>query len=163
MDAGGVAQVMSNSFLLRRYGLQGRLSKLLFVAGSILIAMSFLDGSHSRENPSLLFIVGWGMVATAVTFFAAFEQFAVRRMIENLPTSSIRSAPQGYVELSGVVRLVGPKASLKCPMCLQPCIWYVVQRRNSRSVPPQQLESADHPRRRHRRMPAFAARCRSAG
>ncbi len=44
------------------------------------------------------------------------------RHIEDIPTSRIRSAAQGYVELEGIARPDQP--SLRAPLTGEPCLWY---------------------------------------
>lgn len=54
------------------------------------------------------------------------------RIIEDTPTSRIRSAPQGYVELKGRTRyLVGQ--AIEAPLSKRPCAWYrfTVERKQS--------------------------------
>ncbi|MEK6806296.1 MAG: GIDE domain-containing protein [Pseudomonadota bacterium] len=45
------------------------------------------------------------------------------RLIEDTPTSRIRSAPQGYVELEGIARLM-PGASITAPLSHMTCVWW---------------------------------------
>lgn len=47
----------------------------------------------------------------------------VARMLEDTPTSRIRSAAQGYVELSGRCRAMGG-AQNPAPLTLRPCVWW---------------------------------------
>ncbi|MBI2382735.1 MAG: hypothetical protein HYV18_01495 [Gammaproteobacteria bacterium] len=60
--------------------------------------------------------------------------FSMRaRRAEDLPTSRIRSAAQGYVELEGIVRLMpGPK--IVAPLTHTPCVWwrYAIYERGGR-------------------------------
>jgi len=45
------------------------------------------------------------------------------RLIEDMPTSKIRSCPQGYVELHGTAKwMEGPE--IHAPLSGQPCVWY---------------------------------------
>jgi len=67
---------------------------------------------------SLLFIVTAG-----TAFYFAFEFFRRARIIEDTPTSKIRSAAQGYVELTGYGdNLEGP--DIIAPLSKVPCTWY---------------------------------------
>ena len=60
---------------------------------------------------------------TAAGFYFAFEFFKRARVIEDTPTSKIRSAAQGYVELIGVGdNLDGPVTV--APLTKTPCTWY---------------------------------------
>ena len=57
------------------------------------------------------------------TFYSAFSNLIKARLIEDTPTSKIRSASQGYVELSG---LAHPHEGdqLHAPLTERPCLWY---------------------------------------
>ena len=58
----------------------------------------------------------------AFAFYYAFSSFRKARLIEDTPTSVIRSAPQGYVELVGTSK--PDQKKLKAPLTAQPCLWY---------------------------------------
>ena len=66
------------------------------------------------------------IIITALTlagFYFAFAFFKRARIIEDTPTSKIRSAAQGYVELIGVGdTLEGPV--IVAPLSKTPCTWY---------------------------------------
>jgi hypothetical protein len=63
------------------------------------------------------------IVITAAGFYFAFEFFKRARIIEDTPTSRIRSAAQGYVELVGYGdTLEGPE--IVAPLSKTPCTWY---------------------------------------
>ncbi len=64
---------------------------------------------------SLLGLVG-GMVWGTVALRRA-------RLIEDTPTSRLRSAPQGYVELEGTARLM-PGADIIAPLSRMHCVWW---------------------------------------
>ncbi|WP_455207649.1 GIDE domain-containing protein [Kaarinaea lacus] len=60
---------------------------------------------------------------TAAGFYFAFEYFKRARIIEDTPTSRIRSAAQGYVELVGYGDTIdGPE--IVAPLSKIPCTWY---------------------------------------
>ena len=60
------------------------------------------------------------LVASAAAFYFIWRSLHRARIIEDMPTARIRSAPQGYVELEGVGRLlegtpiVGPLTGIHC-------------------------------------------------
>ena len=55
--------------------------------------------------------------------FAALRMFHRARLVEDMPTSKIRSCPQGYVELYGTTKwMEGPE--IYAPLTGQPCVWY---------------------------------------
>src|SRR5436190_14925139 len=60
--------------------------------------------------------VGW-------CFLASFRFLRQARLIEDTPTARLRSAPQGYVELEGIARLMdGPP--IICPLTSTRCLWW---------------------------------------
>lgn len=56
-------------------------------------------------------------------FIGAFYFFLRKRIIEDTPTSKIRSAAQGYVELSGIGKLM-EGSTITGPLTGIPCTWY---------------------------------------
>lgn len=70
----------------------------------------------------------WSLVAVAALAAAlclvlstgAFRRF---RLLHDLPRSRIRSAAQGYIELSGTARMM-PGEPLIAPLSGRPCAWY---------------------------------------
>lgn len=75
--------------------------------------------------PFLEFWFWSGALAIAVisAFFASFRFFRHARLMEDIPTARVRSAPQGYVELLGTARLMdGPP--IVCPLSGTPCLWW---------------------------------------
>src|SRR5690606_16652826 len=53
------------------------------------------------------------------------RQLRRARLIEDTPTSRIRSAPQGYVELTGFAREVAAADTpLRGPLTGKPCVWF---------------------------------------
>jgi hypothetical protein len=65
-----------------------------------------------------------GLAAAAVySFWYACRSWAKNRAIEDTPTSRIRSAAQGYVELSGRGALP-PNAENRAPLTRIPCTWW---------------------------------------
>jgi hypothetical protein len=82
-----------------------------------------------------LYIIG--LAAAAVySFWYTFKAWHKNRVIEDTPTSRVRSAAQGYVELSGL-GLPAPGAKNKGPLSGIPCVWWRYRieprRRNDRS------------------------------
>ncbi len=65
-------------------------------------------------------------VATALMLLGlqrGFHAWRQARFIEDTPTSRIRSAAQGYVELAGRVRLM-PGDPILAPLSRRPCVWW---------------------------------------
>lgn len=68
----------------------------------------------------------WTLAAAAASiasFVAAFVSLHKARLIENTPTSRIRSAAQGYVELDGTARLL-PGEEVRAPLSGKACCWW---------------------------------------
>lgn len=68
-----------------------------------------------------------GIVIVSAISLASFFQVTRRlhqaRLIENVPTAKVRSAPQGYVELIGQTKLMdGPV--IVSPLTSRTCVWY---------------------------------------
>jgi hypothetical protein len=59
----------------------------------------------------------------AYSFWYAFKAWAKNRTVEDTPTSRVRSAAQGYVELTGR-GLASPDSSNKAPLTGTPCTWW---------------------------------------
>lgn len=74
-------------------------------------------------DPGLL--VGLGMAAAACLGggWWSLRRLAQARLLEDMPTSKIRSAAQGYVELYGVLQ-PGPGEPLAAPLTGKPCLWW---------------------------------------
>lgn len=74
-----------------------------------------------------------GTLLIAACWIAAFRAIRRARLIEDVPTSKIRSAVQGYVELIGHAEAMeGP--AIVAPLSQLPCVWYrycVEERRRS--------------------------------
>ena len=67
----------------------------------------------------MAFLTGFSLNA----FYRLFRWFQYARLIENVPTAKIRSAAQGYVELSGIAKLMdGP--IIVSPLTGKTCVWY---------------------------------------
>ena len=67
----------------------------------------------------------WTAVATVGALFCLFrtrKTFKNLRLIEDMPTSLIRSASQGFTELVGVGRLLSEP--LTSPLTALPCLWW---------------------------------------
>lgn len=80
------------------------------------------------------FWIGTGicLLFGAGAFWGGFAALKKARLIENTPTSRIRSAAQGYVELVGDARLL-PGPDILSPLSGQRCCWwqYTVERQET--------------------------------
>ena len=61
--------------------------------------------------------------AAAYSFWFAFKAWAKNRIIEDTPTSRVRSAAQGYVEISGL-SVLPPDSHNQAPLTKIPCAWW---------------------------------------
>jgi E3 Ubiquitin ligase len=77
-------------------------------------------------------IVAGLAAAAAYSFWYAFKAWSKNRVIEDTPTSRVRSAAQGYVEISGL-SLLPPDSHIKAPLTGKPCAWwrYKIEERRS--------------------------------
>ena len=77
-----------------------------------------------RQMPTMEFAL-WLAIAAAISLFSlrkGHRQFKRARLIEDMPTSKIRSASQGYTELIGVAELRGhPQLA---PLSNTLCLWW---------------------------------------
>jgi hypothetical protein len=94
---------------------QGSTTSSGIVYVSLLGAGIFIPGSW-------IWLVVLPVLACA-TFYYWFSAYARQHMIENMPTSRIATAAQGYVELCGTVAAV-PGDTMKGPLTHHPCVWY---------------------------------------
>jgi len=78
--------------------------------------MNVTDGKSS-------FVLAALCILTLVCFILAFYYLRRARLIEDTPTSKIRSATQGYVELEGAVS-AGEGGGLIAPLSGIPCVWF---------------------------------------
>jgi hypothetical protein len=62
----------------------------------------------------------------AAAFYGAFRALRRARLVEDVPTSRVRSAAQGYVELVGTAELL-PGEPIVAPLTGTPCAWYRYQ------------------------------------
>lgn len=74
-------------------------------------------------DPGLLLALGMAGAASLGGGWWCLRRLAQARLLEDMPTSRIRSAAQGYVELYGVLR-EGPGAPLDAPLTGRPCLWW---------------------------------------
>ena len=85
-------------------------------------------------NRFKFWLLAAALAAAAVySFWYAFRAWAKNRTIEDTPTSRVRSAAQGYVELTGR-GVPPPNTANKAPLTGLPCTWWrykVEQRRYS--------------------------------
>lgn len=74
-------------------------------------------------DPGLLVALGMAGAATLGGGWWCLQRLGQARLLQDMPTSKIRSAAQGYVELYGVL-LAGPGEPLCAPLTGTPCLWW---------------------------------------
>ena len=91
-------------------------------------------GQVAAQMDPAPFWLGTGIAALlmAVLFFTAFRQMQHARLLQDTPTSRIRSAAQGYVKLQGHARLL-PGPEIFSPLSGARCCWwsYKVERQET--------------------------------
>jgi hypothetical protein len=110
---------------------RGRLAQALLALGGVLCLVGAFVSQASRGHyvGAVMFLTGWSILVVGFTLFGVLEKVSLLRLIEDLPTARIRSAPQGYVELEGFVQPGGDM--MTCPACEEPCYWYQYYPKNS--------------------------------
>lgn len=102
--------------------------------------VEWLDSLAHAPEPLVAFT---GLLA-AFALFAGFSGLRRTRLIEDVPTARVRSAPQGYVELVGTARMLGGEP-IVAPLSNTPCCWfrYQVERRAGKDWRTVQSGSSD--------------------
>ncbi len=85
-----------------------------------MITASWKTGLTSEE---IIFGLVVSVALTLILFYLIFYYLKRARLIEDTPTSRIRSAAQGYVELIGGVS-AGEAGELAAPLSGTPCVWF---------------------------------------
>ena len=94
---------------------------MIFLQASLLApAADWVKQSPGDDFWTLAIIL---ILLTVGGFIGAFYFFLRKRIIEDTPTSNIRSAAQGYVELSGVGKLM-EGSTITGPLTGITCTWY---------------------------------------
>ena len=93
-------------------------------SGSVGQWLADLALSVSQTDPKFIGVVVTTLVAgAAFSAYQAWRNLCVVRLIEDTPAAKIRSAPQGYVEIEGIGRMMdGPPIIAKVSGL--PCVWY---------------------------------------
>lgn len=79
----------------------------------------------ARHAPAKEFwaaVAGLGF-ASAICCYLGFNALYRSRLMTDMPTSKLRSAAQGYVELEGYARMM-PGEPIYAPLSGMPCVWY---------------------------------------
>lgn len=83
-----------------------------------------LGGASAGTSPAAVWAVAGVLAAVALwAVFGAFRALRRARLVEDVPTSLVRSAAQGYVELAGTAELL-PGEPVLAPLSGRACAWY---------------------------------------
>lgn len=88
-----------------------------------LIPHQWVAAVRSMDTPEFLFYSIAALLSAAVAFYAVFRNIHRARIIEDTPTSKVRSAHQGYVELDGSAELM-QNGDIFAPLTGSRCTWY---------------------------------------
>ncbi len=77
----------------------------------------------SADNVGIIFFLVVLAIMCAASLYVIFRYFHRSRMIDDTPTSKIRSAHQGFVELEGEGRLM-KGMPIVSPLSTKQCLWY---------------------------------------
>jgi hypothetical protein len=69
-------------------------------------------------------IFGILAIVSLASFFGLFWFLKHGRLMQDTPTSKIRSASQGYVEIKGRAKHLDEEKPVKAPASNHPCVWY---------------------------------------
>lgn len=88
--------------------------------------MKYVDPVYVRASEPLEFWTITIFLTMGALFFLYWFARNLRnaRLIEDTPTSKIRSAAQGFVELEGIAKPLPPGEPLLSPLSQTPCHWY---------------------------------------
>ncbi|MGD8379839.1 MAG: GIDE domain-containing protein [Gammaproteobacteria bacterium] len=85
--------------------------------------MTLTESVRSADAGDFWFWTALAVVVTLILFYLAFRFLKRARIIEDTPTSKVRSAAQGYVELIGRGELM-PGDPVLAPLTGKPCTWW---------------------------------------
>ncbi len=88
-----------------------------------LIPAEWVMGVRQMEAPEFWMVALLLLALTGAAFYGVFRFFHRARLIEDIPTSKIRSAAQGYVELDGTAELMEGEP-IVAPLTGTRCTWY---------------------------------------
>ncbi|MDI6739740.1 MAG: GIDE domain-containing protein [Candidatus Edwardsbacteria bacterium] len=96
----------------------------LAIAAYLGMLLAFFAELHGAVLPWPFLTYGAILLGLAVGLLVltyAFYVWKEKRLIENIPTSKVRSLAMGLVEVKGAAR---PKAALKSPITMTDCVYY---------------------------------------
>jgi hypothetical protein len=90
-------------------------------AGGMLFSFVLGPGKQGLDPVVIYGAILLGLAAGLLVLTYAFYVWKEKRLIENIPTSKVRSLAMGLVEVKGSAR---PKALLKSPVTMTQCVYY---------------------------------------
>ena len=96
--------------------------QLAAIAGFGFFGLIYLFQARGWDQRYL--IISVIIIATLFLLSRCFANLKRARLIEDTPTSKIRSAAQGYVEISGVAELAKDRPLLAAALTQTPCLWF---------------------------------------
>ena len=98
-------------------------------------------------DPQEFWVLLFILAVSCITFLSrGIGKIRQARRLENMPTSRVRSAHQGFVELEGVCRS-GEKGQLTAPLSGAACVWYAyrIERKEDKNWRTVKQEVSDAP------------------
>ncbi len=94
----------------------------------------FMQLVQRAQAPEFWFVTVIALLLATAAGWGALRFLARKRVIEDMPTALIRSAPQGYIELQGMADLMDGD-EIFAPLSTRRCVWfsYKVEKREERS------------------------------
>lgn len=80
------------------------------------------DCIAALSNGEFYFSLSIGIAASLFCLFRCYWNFHLKRLIEDMPTSKIRSASQGFSELIGRAKHIAQPQT--APLTGEPCVWW---------------------------------------
>lgn len=105
----------------RQAGLGMGLSAGAGYVAAMLFSRASWSAGPGGMSPAAYLVVALALVIGLLVLTYAFSVWKEKRLIENIPTSKVRSLAMGLVEVKGEAR---PKAALKSPITLTDCVYY---------------------------------------
>lgn len=96
---------------------------------------AFLESIAQIQGHRFLFTILASALAALALLFFGFRRLGRARLLEDLPTSRIRSAAQGYVEITGHARWL-PGPDILAPLSSERCCWwdYKIEKKRERNL-----------------------------
>ncbi|PTN11374.1 E3 ubiquitin ligase [Nitrosomonas aestuarii] len=85
--------------------------------------MILAHGNSLLQSENQFFLLVFSSSMALICFWLTFRYLKRARLIEDTPTSKIRSAAQGHVEIKGTVSY-GENKELIAPLSGNSCVWY---------------------------------------